>query len=85
MTLFVKCEFKVKPLITREYKKLKAILDDSVYLTLDLEYNEDYSLKDIDEVKDGNFDRKLLEMMYTKANVNENYMEYWNSCIIGKT
>ncbi len=78
LTFVVKCEFKSKKIRLKEYKNLKNILDNSVYLSLDLEYFSDYSLNDIDEVKNGNFDKKLLELMYNNSNVNDEYMEYWN-------
>lgn len=78
MTLVVKCELRSKLIRNREFKHLKEILDESVYLVLDLEYGVDYSLQDIDEVKLGNFDKKLLKIMYISSNVHDSYMEYWN-------
>ena len=78
MTFVVKCELKSKRIRIKQYKNLKEILDNSVYLALDLEYYSDYSLNDIDEVKNGNFDRKLLKLMYKVGNVEDDYMEYWN-------
>lgn len=77
-TYITKCELRSNPLKVREYKRLAKILDDSIYLSLDLEYGIDYSLNDIDEVKNGNFDRKLLALMYNKSNINDNRIEYWN-------
>ena len=78
LTFVVKCELKSKAIRIRQYKNLKNILDNSIYLSLDLEYYSDYSLNDIDEVKNGNFDKKLLSLMYNKSNVYDEYMEYWN-------
>lgn len=85
LTLFVKIELKIKLKKINAYKKLKNILDNSVYLKLDLEREFDYSFNDIDEVKNRNFDRKLLNLMYPhKSNVNDTYMEYWNMHTIPK-
>lgn len=78
MTFIVKCELRSKSIRFREFKRLKKILDESVYFALDLEYGVDYSLEDIDEVKVGNFDKKLLKIMYQNSNVHDSYMEYWN-------
>lgn len=78
LTFVVKCELKSKKIRLKQYKNLKNILDNSIYLSLDLEYYSDYSLNDIDEVKNGNFDKKLLSLMYNKSNVFDEYMEYWN-------
>lgn len=78
LTLVVRLELKSKVIRNREYKRLKSILDNSIYLSLDLEYYSDYSLDDVDEVKCGNFDKKLLKLMYNKSPVEDEYMEYWN-------
>lgn len=78
LTAFVKYELKSKKIRIKQYKNLKEILDNSIYLSLDLEYYSDYSLNDIDEVKNGNFDKKLLRLMYKIGNVEDDYMEYWN-------
>lgn len=78
LTFVVKCELKSKIIRYREFKRLKQILDNSIYFSLDLEYYSDFSLNDIDEVKKGKFDRKLLKLMYNKSNVEDEFMEYWN-------
>lgn len=58
---------------------LKKILDDSVYLVLDLEENVDFDYNDIDEVKEQNFPRKFLKNIYQyNSDVNNNKMEFWN-------
>lgn len=77
-TFIVKCELKSKFIRRKEFKRFKEILDNSVYLSLDLEYYSDFSLDDVDEVKEGKFDRKLLKLMYNNSNVEDEYMEYWN-------
>lgn len=77
-TFVVKCELKTPFIRNKEYRSLKNILDNSVYLALDLEYNVDYSLDDIDEVKSGKFDKNLVQLMYNNSNVDEVHMEYWN-------
>lgn len=85
LTLFVKWELNRKYKKVNAFKKLKAILDESVYLVLDLEMDVDYSFEDIDEVKKGNFDRELLKLMYQKySDVNDTYMEYWNMHTISR-
>lgn len=78
MTFVVKCELKSKIIKKKEFKRLKEILDNAVYFSLDLEYYSDFSLNDIDEVKEGKFDKKLLKLMYNNSNVEDEYMEYWN-------
>lgn len=61
------------------YKKLKNILDNSVYLVLDLKENVDFSFNDIDEVKTKKFSKKYLENIYQyESNLHDNKMEYWN-------
>ena len=63
----------------RACKKLKRILDNSVFLILDLEENIDFSYNDIDEVKTQKFPRKQLEYIYTYGDdLTNNKIEYWN-------
>ena len=78
MTFISKCELKSKYRRIKAYKQLKQILDNSVYLLLNLEEGIDYSFNDIDEVKSQNFERTLLNIMYNTDQINDNYMEYWN-------
>lgn len=77
-TFLVKCELKTPFIKKKEYKNLKNILDNSIYLSLDLEYNIDYSLDDIDEVKAGKFDKNLVQLMYNNSDIEDIHMEYWN-------
>lgn len=62
------------------YKKLKDILDNSIYLILDLEENIDFSFDDVDEVKAfSNYPASYIECLYAyDSNVFEKKMEYWN-------
>lgn len=78
MTFISKLELKSKYRKVKAYKQLKQILDNSVYLLLNLEEGIDYSFHDIDEVKNQNFDRTLLSLMYNTNYINDNYMEFWN-------
>ncbi len=78
MTFIVKRELKSKHIRKKEFKRFKQILDNSVYFALELEYYSDFSLNDIDEVKEGKFDKKLLKLMYNNSDVEDDHMEYWN-------
>lgn len=62
------------------YKKLKEILNNSIYLILDLEENIDFSFDDVDEVKAfSNYPASYIESLYAyDSNVTEKQMEYWN-------
>ena len=62
------------------YRKLKNILDNSVYLILDLEENIDFSFDDVDEVKAfSNYPTSYIESLYAyDSDVSEKQMEYWN-------
>lgn len=60
-------------------KKLDNILENSVFLKLDLVENVDFSYDDIDEIKNQQFSRKQLSYIYTYGNdVNDSKMELWN-------
>lgn len=60
-------------------EKLDDILENSVFLKLDLIENADFSYDDIDEVKNQPFSRKQLGYIYTYgSDVNDNKMELWN-------
>ncbi len=62
------------------YKKLKKILDNSVYLVLDLEENIDFHYNDFDEVKKYNhYPQSILKDVYAiDSDVLDPKMEYWN-------
>ena len=62
------------------YKKLKNILDNSIYLILNLEENIDFSYDDVDEVKTfSHYPASYIASLYAyDSKVNENKMEYWN-------
>lgn len=62
------------------YEKLKSILDNSVYLVLDLEENVDFSFSDIDEVKAySHYPISYIQSLYAyDSNVSDSKMEYWN-------
>ena len=62
------------------YKKLKEILDNSVYLVLDLEEGVDFSYDDVDEVKKfSHYPPSFIENLYAyDSNVLDEKMEYWN-------
>lgn len=60
-------------------KTLDNILENSVFLKLDLVENIDFLYDDIDEVKLQPFSRKQLGYIYTYGNdINDNGMEPWN-------
>lgn len=60
-------------------KTLNYILNDSVFLILDLEENIDFKYDDIDEVKNQKFSRKQLEYIYNYNNNTEDFtVENWN-------
>ncbi|MBP3444780.1 MAG: hypothetical protein J6K23_02470 [Bacilli bacterium] len=60
-------------------KKLNRILNDSVFLLLDLEENVDFKYNDIDEVKNQKFSRKQLKYIYTYCdNIEDSTIEKWN-------
>lgn len=86
VNIFVKIELNIKYKKINAYKTLKEILDNSVYLKLDLENNIDYIFDDYDEIKNNTYNRNLLKLMYSyKSDVNDEQMEYWNMhTIFGK-
>ena len=74
-----------KKWINNDRKKLKAcqkldsILNNSVYLKLDLVKNVDFSFNDIDEVKNQGFSRKHLSYIYSYGyDINDSKLEPWN-------
>lgn len=79
INMFVKLELNTKYKKINAYKTLKEILDNSVYLKLDLENNVDYIFDDYDEIKNSTYNRNLLRLMYSyNSDVNDKQMEYWN-------
>ena len=60
------------------FNQLKNILDNSVFLILNLEDNVDFSYNDIDEVK-GTYYESFLRLLYpSESNIKDKKMEYWN-------
>ncbi len=91
-TTYMRCPFCIKSLpniivkknLNNErkrykiYNSMKDILDNSVFLILNLEENVDFDYNDIDEVKERYYD-SFLKMLYTKnSNFLDKRMEYWN-------
>ena len=65
--------------IKNKCKKLKKIMNNSVFLALDLKENKDFGYEDIDEVKSQNFIKKHLKYIYEPyGNLDNNKMDYWN-------
>lgn len=62
------------------FRKLKTILDNSVYLILDLKENEDFSFNDIDEAKQlFRASSKYVDSIYAcDSDFNDPKIEYWN-------
>lgn len=74
----LKYNLKSKKKITQACQQLKSILDDSVYLVLDLQEEIDFSFNDIDEIKCGTWDKKLLDIIYSYGVEDNKKQEYWN-------
>lgn len=60
------------------YKKMKYILDNSVFLILDLEENIDFDYNDIDEVKNTYYSSFLKLLYPNDSNLKDSKIEYWN-------
>ena len=60
------------------FNQLKNILDNSVFLILDLKENVDFSYNDIDEVKDTYYESFLKLLYPNESNIKDKKMEYWN-------
>lgn len=60
------------------FNQLKNILDNSVFLILDLEENVDFSYNDIDEVKDTYYESFLKLLYPSTSDIKDKKMEYWN-------
>ena len=60
------------------FKQMKNILDDSVFLILDLKENVDFSYNDIDEVKNTYYESFLRLLYPDTSNIKDKKIEYWN-------
>jgi hypothetical protein len=62
------------------FRRLETILDNSVYLVLDLKENIDFSFDDVDEAKQlFKFSTKYVESVFAHdSDVNNHQVEYWN-------
>ncbi len=65
--------------IKKACKKLNNILNESVFLSLDLENGVDYKEDDFDEVKQRNFRKNWLDYIYSyDEGLTNKRMDYWN-------
>lgn len=78
--IIMTCNQKNKNKYKWAYKELNKILDNSIYLVLNLEENIDFSFDDIDEVKhSSNYPKSYIASLYAHdSNVNDVKTEYWN-------
>ena len=60
------------------FNQLKNILDNSVFLILDLEENVDFDYNDLDEVKDTYYESFLKLLYPSVSDLKDKKMEYWN-------
>lgn len=60
------------------FNELKLILDNSVFLILDLKENIDFSYNDIDEVKNSYYESFLKLLYPSTSDLKNKKMEYWN-------
>lgn len=60
------------------YKKMKNILDNSIFLILDLKEDIDFSYNDIDEVKNTYYSSFLKLLYPSDSNLRNPKIEYWN-------
>lgn len=60
------------------FNELKLILDNSVFLILDLKENIDFSYDDIDEVKNSYYESFLKLLYPSTSDLKNKKMEYWN-------
>lgn len=60
------------------YKKMKYILDNSIFLILDLEEKIDFDYNDIDEVKNTYYSSFLKLLYPSNSNLKDSRIEYWN-------
>lgn len=74
----VKSSLKNKKRRIKVYNDMKQILDDSVFLILDLKEKIDFDYNDVDEVK-SRYYGSFLKLLYTRnSKVEDTKMEYWN-------
>lgn len=60
------------------FNQMKNILDNSIFLILDIEENVDFSYNDIDEVKDTYYESFLKLLYPSTSDIKDKKMEYWN-------
>lgn len=60
------------------YEKMKNILDNSIFLILDLKEDIDFSYNDIDEVKNTYYSSFLKLLYPSDSNLRNPKIEYWN-------
>ena len=60
------------------FNQLKNILDNSVFLILDLEENVDFDYNDLDEVKETYYESFLKLLYPSVSDLKDKKMEYWN-------
>lgn len=60
------------------FNQLKNILDNSVFLILDLDENVDFDYNDLDEVKDTYYESFLKLLYPSVSDLKDKKMEYWN-------
>lgn len=60
------------------FNELRIILDNSVFLILDLKENIDFSYNDIDEVKNSYYESFLKLLYPSTSDLKNKKMEYWN-------
>ena len=74
----VKLKLKSEKQRKKVYLKMKDILDNCVFLILDLKEHIDFDYNDIDEVKNTYYN-SFLQLLYpNSSNLNDHKMEYWN-------
>lgn len=60
-------------------QKLNDILEESIYLVLDLKENIDFSYTDLDEVKSSKFPNVILKYFYdNRSDIKRKTLEKWN-------
>ena len=62
----------------KAYVKMKEILDNSIFLVLDLKENIDFDYNDTDEVKKTYYESFLKLLYPSDSDLKDNKMEYWN-------
>mgnify|MGYP001060695367 CR=1 FL=1 len=62
----------------KAYVKMKEILDNSIFLVLDLKENIDFDYNDTDEVKKTYYESFLNLLYPSDSDLKDNKMEYWN-------